>query len=126
MNPNVPGIDPENVDIPSERTVYRVMEELGLNHRSRRKPNGITKIEQEVKKLEDLLKRDFKAEKPLVKCVTDITEIKASDGKLYVSAVFDCFDSSVFGLAMDKIGKHRYVYKHWKMSAKKTQCCGQA
>ena len=35
------------------------------------------------------------------KCVTDITEIKASDGKLYVSAVFDCFDSSVIGLAMD-------------------------
>ena len=35
------------------------------------------------------------------KCVTDITEIKASDGKLYVSAVFDCFDSSVVGLAMD-------------------------
>ena len=31
----------------------------------------------------------------------DITEIKASDGKLYVSAVFDCFDSSVIGLAMD-------------------------
>ena len=27
--------------------------------------------------------------------------MKASDGKLYVSAVFDCFDSSVIGLAMD-------------------------
>ena len=84
---------PENVDIPSERTVYRVMEELGLNHQPRRKPNEITKVDQEARKSEDLLKRDFKAEKPLVKCVTDITEIKASDGKLYVSAVFDCFDS---------------------------------
>ena len=92
---------PENVDIPSERTVYRVMEELGLNHQPRRKPNEITKVDQEARKSEDLLKRDFKAEKPLVKCVTDITEIKASDGKLYVSAVFDCFDSSMIGLAMD-------------------------
>ncbi len=35
------------------------------------------------------------------KCVTDITEIKASNGKLYVSAIFDCFDASVVGLAMD-------------------------
>lgn len=92
---------PENVDIPSERTVYRVMEEIGISHHPRRKPHGITKADREARKSEDLLKRDFKSEMPLEKCVTDITEIKASDGKLYVSAVFDCFDSSVIGLAMD-------------------------
>ena len=33
--------------------------------------------------------------------MTDITEIKAKDGKLYVSAIFDCFDSAVLGLAME-------------------------
>lgn len=92
---------PENVDIPSERTVYRVMEEIGIRHHPKRKPNGITKADREAGKSEDLLKRDFAAEKPLTKCVTDITEIKTSDGKLYVSAIFDCFDSSVTGLAVD-------------------------
>ena len=92
---------PENVDIPSERTVYRIMEEIGISHHPRRKPNGITKADREARKSDDLLKRDFHAEEPLTKCVTDITEIKASDGKLYVSSVFDCFDSSVIGLAMD-------------------------
>ena len=92
---------PENVKIPSERTVYRVMEEIGISHQPRRRPNGITKADREARKAEDLLKRDFHAEEPLRKCVTDITEVKASDGKLYVSAVFDCFDSSVLGLAMD-------------------------
>lgn len=92
---------PENVNIPSERTVYRIMEEIGISHQPRRKPNGITKADREARKSDDLLKRDFHAEEPLTKCVTDITEIKASDGKLYVSAVFDCFDSSVVGLAMD-------------------------
>ena len=30
-----------------------------------------------------------------------MTEIKASDGKLYVSAIFDCYDLAVIGLAMD-------------------------
>ena len=78
---------PENVDIPSERTVYRIMEEIGISHHPRRKPNGITKADREARKSDDLLKRDFHAEEPLTKCVTDITEIKASDGKLYVSAV---------------------------------------
>lgn len=37
---------------------------------------------------------------PLTKCVTYITEIKASDGKLYVSAIFDCFDSAVLGISI--------------------------
>ena len=92
---------PENVDIPGERTVYRVMEDIGISHHPRRRPNGITKADREARKSEDLLKRDFMSEEPLTRCVTDITEIKASDGKLYVSTVSDCFDSSVIGLAMD-------------------------
>lgn len=92
---------PENVDIPSERTVYRVMEEIGLSHRPRRKPNGRTKEDREARKSDDLVKRDFGAEAPLTKCVTDITEVRTRDGKLYISAVFDCFDAAVLGLAMD-------------------------
>ena len=93
--------NPTGIKIPSERTVYRVMDEIGLVHRPKRKPNGITKADREARKSDDLLKREFKADKPLEKCVTDITEIKAKDGKLYVSAIFDCFDSSVLGLAME-------------------------
>ena len=52
-------------------------------------------------KSDNLLKREFHPDAPLKKCVTDITEIKASDGKLYVSAIFDCFDLGVLGLAME-------------------------
>ena len=92
---------PVGITIPSERTVYRVMEKIGLNHSPKRKPNGITKADREARKSDDLLKRNFKSDEPLKKCVTDITEIKAKDGKLYISAIFDCFDSSVLGLAME-------------------------
>lgn len=92
---------PEGVKIPSERTVYRIMEEIGISHRPKRKPNGITKADKEARKSDDLIKRDFKANKPLEKCVTDMTEIKTLDGKLYISAIFDCFDLTVLGLAMD-------------------------
>ena len=91
---------PDGVEIPSERTVYRVMEKLGISHTPKRKPNGITKADKEAQKSDDLIRRDFKSKAPLEKCVTDITEIKASDGKLYVSAIFDCFDATVVGLAM--------------------------
>lgn len=30
-------------EIPSERTIYHIMERIGVNHRKRRKPNGIIK-----------------------------------------------------------------------------------
>ena len=42
--------------IPGERTVYRIMQETGLVHRPKRKPNGITKAERNARKSEDLLK----------------------------------------------------------------------
>lgn len=92
---------PEGVQIPGGRTVYRVMEEIGLKHKPRHKPNGITKAEKEAHKADDLMKRDFTAEKPLEKCTADMAEIKASDGKLYVSAIFDCYDLAVLELAVD-------------------------
>lgn len=69
---------------------------LHLKH----KPNGITKAGRKARKSNDLLKRDFKFDEPLKKCVKDITEIKAKDGKLYVSANFDYFDSGVLSLVM--------------------------
>ena len=92
---------PEGITIPSERTVYRIMKHLGLIHRPKRRPNSITKEDWKARTSDDPLKRDFFAEKPPEKCVTDITEIKAKDRKLYVLAIFDCFDLSVLGLAMD-------------------------
>lgn len=48
----------------------------------------------------------------LKKCVTDMTELKASDGKLYILAIFDCYDLAVLGLAMDTNRKADCVNKH--------------
>ena len=89
---------PEGVHIPSERTVYRVMDQIGLSHRTKRAPNGLTKADRDAMKSNDLLKRDFHSDAPLKKCITDIPTF---NGKLYVSAIFDCFDLSVLGLAME-------------------------
>lgn len=91
----------EDESIPSESTVYRVMKAIGITHRPRRKPNGITKADHEAMKSDDLLKRDFSTDKPCEKCVTDITEIKGKDGKLYTSVIFDCFDLTALGISMD-------------------------
>ena len=102
--------DPEFY-IPSESTIYKIMEKLKISHRPRRNPNGITKADKEAQKSDDRIKRDFYSEEPLTKCVTDISEVKGSDGKLYVSAIFDCFDVAVLGLALDTNMKAPLVVK---------------
>ena len=80
-------------------TVYRAMSESGLLHK-RRKPHGITKATTEIQEKENIIKRDFKADKPLTKLLTDITEVQCSDGKLYVSPVMDCFNGEIVALEM--------------------------
>ena len=84
----------------SHRTVYRAMSEMNILHR-RRTPHGTTKATTEIQDRENLLKRDFTAEKPLQRLLSDITEIQCSDGKLYVSAVLDCFNGEILSVAMD-------------------------
>ena len=90
-----------DIDIPSEGTVRKVMEQIGLIHKPRRKHNGITKADRQARKTDDLLKRDFSADKPLEQAVTDISELKAKDGKVYVSCIFDCYDLMPLGLTIE-------------------------
>lgn len=63
--------NPDQGHIPCELKIYRIMEEIGFSHKSKRKPNGITKADHEARKSDDLLKRDFKSSEPLKKAVTD-------------------------------------------------------
>lgn len=83
----------------SRRTVYRAMSEGNLLHK-RRRPHGITKADTEVQNKENLIKRDFKADKTITKLLTDITEVQCSDGKLYVSPVLDCCNGEIIALEM--------------------------
>ncbi|MDO5396405.1 MAG: IS3 family transposase [bacterium] len=83
----------------SERTVYRAMKAGGYIHKCR-KPHSITKATTEVQEKENLIKRNFKANEPMTKLLTDITEIPCSDGKLYLSAILDCFNGEIVAFEM--------------------------
>ena len=83
----------------SRNTVYRAMKEGGLLHKNRR-PHGITKSTTEIQDKENLIKRNFTADKPLKKLLTDITEVQCSDGKLYISPIMDCFNGEILAVEM--------------------------
>ncbi len=93
------ALNQAGIDV-SKSTVRRTMREMGLIHK-RHIPHGITKATTEVQEKENLIKRNFSADKPLEKVLSDMTEIQCSDGKLYASAVLDCFNGEVLALAMD-------------------------
>ena len=85
----------------SYSTVYRMMKKHGLLKKAKRHPNGITREDATAQKSENLIQRDFRSSAPNQKWLSDITEVPCSDGKLYLSAVLDCFNGEIVGLAMD-------------------------
>lgn len=75
------------------KTVLRVMRKYGLLseiRRKRRKACG-----QSMHRYENVLNRNFKAERANKKWVTDISYISTSQGFLYLSIIRDLFDNSI-------------------------------
>ena len=104
---------PEGVRIPGERTVYRIMEEIGINHKRKRKPNGITKADKKARKSEDLIKRDFRAEKPFEKCITDMTEIKVILTISYFTTVKEKIRCNHYFKECISFLFHQYLFQVW-------------
>jgi transposase InsO family protein len=84
----------------SYNTVAKVLKENGLMQKQNR-PNGLTKADKLAQKSENLLKRDFTADKPNEKTVSDIKEWPTSDGKVYSAGIWDCYDNMTLGLGLD-------------------------
>ena len=78
----------------NHKTVQRLMKELGLVCRVRMKKYRSYK--EEVGKIApNLLNRDFHADKPNQKWVTDVTEFSLFGEKLYLSPILDLHSSDL-------------------------------
>ncbi len=60
-----------------------------------RRPRKWVQLGQQVHKYENLLNRNFQANLPNTKWVTDISYIKTNEGTLYLSMVRDLYDNSI-------------------------------
>jgi putative transposase len=83
----------------SPELVRKLMRELGLLPCQPR-PYRTTTVRGAPARVEDLLCRDFTAEAPGTKLVSDITYIWTWEGWLYLATVIDCFNREVIGYAM--------------------------
>ena len=81
-----------NVDV-NPKTVLRVMQKYNLLSVIRRKK--YRNYGNYLHRYENLLNRDFHADRPNQKWVTDISYIKTMQGTLYLSIIRDLYDNSI-------------------------------
>jgi len=82
-------------DVVSEKIVRQLMREEGLVVRIRRYHPYTSYLGEISPAVPDHLERDFRAERPNEKWVTDITEFSIPAGKFYLSPILDCCGGNV-------------------------------
>lgn len=83
----------------NHKTVYRIMKKLGIQSVSRRR-RPYTRYSNAIHCYGNILNRNFTAEKPNQKWVTDMTYIHTKQGVLYLSAIKDLYDGFIVGYRM--------------------------
>ena len=79
----------------NHKTVLKLMNSLGLKGKQRKNDKYHSYKGTVGKVADNLLKRDFYAEKPFEKLTTDVTQFNVCDSKVYLSPVFDLFNNEV-------------------------------
>lgn len=103
-----------NQPVFNEKRIYRLMRLFGIQAVIRRKRKTYKKSPAKHV-AENLLNREFTAEKPNQKWCTDVTEFKYGNGqKAYLSSIIDLYDGSIVDYTMGKSNNNPLVFKNVK------------
>ncbi len=86
----------------AKKTVLKLMRQLGLACQVRRKRKYVSYQGQTGKVAPNVLDRDFAAAEPNQKWVTDVTEFRVGDDKVYLSPVMDLFDRQIIAYSISR------------------------
>lgn len=86
---------------PSKNRVYRLMRKNGIQSKTVKKYKATTNSNHNLPVAENLLNREFNADRPSQKWVSDITYVATDEGWLYVAGVMDLYGRALVGFAMD-------------------------
>lgn len=107
----------------NHKTVQRIMAKYGLQSVIRRK--YIYKGSQKLFKYNNLIGRDFGADKPNQKWTTDITYILTKQGRLYLSVIKDTYDSYIVAYVISKSMSLGLVTNTIKQAMKKEKAADE-
>lgn len=100
----------------SQKTVARLMKEMGLSASPKEKFVVTTDSNHDMKIYPNLVKRQFKTEKPNDIWVADITYIWTLEGWVYLSSVMDLFARKIVGWSMGARMKKELPIQALKMA----------
>ena len=103
------GLKIEYGVIYNHKKVARIMKKYYLKpeYIKRIRPNNYKRIEENVQP--NILKRDFKANKPNQKWTTDITYLIFKNKRLYLSTILDLYDRKVVAYKISKFNNNQLV-----------------
>ena len=87
----------------SEKLVRQLMKEEGLVVRYQRRRKYSSYQGEISERMPILIQRDFHAERPNEKWLTDITEFSVPAGKVYLSPIVDCYDGLIISWSLGEI-----------------------
>ncbi|RXV58048.1 IS3 family transposase, partial [Fusibacter sp. A1] len=101
----------------NHKAILRIMNKYSINARIRRNKRYKRTLER-IHTYENKLKREFYADEPDLKWVTDITQVQGKDGIVYLSAIKDLFKGSIIGYAINKHSRTSMVLETVQMAIK--------
>ena len=96
--------------------VAKLLQEKGLRARNGKAFKYCARIESKTNVSDNLLARQFKAEAPNLKWVSDITYIKVNRTWLYLAVVLDLFSRKVIGWCLDNHMRESLILNAFNMA----------
>jgi len=84
----------------SRKRVVRLMQSLGITALPKRSRKPTTNSDKDARFAPNLLNREFSADRPNTKWVTDTKAVETAEGWLYVAVILDLYSRQVVGWAM--------------------------
>ena len=106
------------------KTVLRIMNKYGLLSEIRRRKK-YKQMGQQLHKYENVLNRNFVADRPNQKWVTDISYIHTAQGVLYLSMIRDLFDNSIVAYKTGTEQTVNLVLNTIKLAVEKEAAAGE-
>jgi transposase InsO family protein len=95
----------------NHKRIYRLMQSVNMKSVIRRKKKSYIPSTPQIT-AENILNREFYADKPNQKWLTDVTEFKLTDGtKAYLSAILDLYDNSIVTYVLGRSNNNSLVFK---------------
>ena len=106
----------------NHKLIAKLMKQLNLSARIRRQKYRSYRGQLDVI-TKNHLKRQFHADQPHTRWLTDITEFKVGENKLYLSPILDCYNNEIVSYTLSRRPTYELVHEMLDKALETTKTC---